>query len=110
MTSRERVLKTLNHQLPDRVPISDEVWRSTSKRWHEQGYPWTNWVGREIDDGYFEFDFSFFEFLCGPLFQDNRVNHRKSEFQAFLLPDGVGKKIRHIQLTYVEPAARITSE
>ncbi len=37
MTSRERVLTTLNHKEPDRVPIFDTPAMSTLKRWHEEG-------------------------------------------------------------------------
>jgi uroporphyrinogen decarboxylase len=73
MTSKERVIKTLNHEIPDRVPISDEVWGSTSNMWHQEGYPWTSWVGREIESGHFGFDFSFFEFNAGPIRKDKTI-------------------------------------
>ena len=39
MTSRERILRTLNHQIPDRVPIEDSPWASTIQRWHKEGLP-----------------------------------------------------------------------
>ncbi|HPP13358.1 MAG TPA: hypothetical protein PKW42_11570, partial [bacterium] len=39
MTSRERVLAALNHQIPDRVPIQDSPWAATVKRWHREGLP-----------------------------------------------------------------------
>ncbi|HIE43252.1 MAG TPA: hypothetical protein EYP78_00440 [Candidatus Omnitrophica bacterium] len=37
MTSRERILKTLKHDEPDRVPIHDTPWSSTVHRWHKEG-------------------------------------------------------------------------
>jgi len=39
MTSRERILRVLNHRIPDRVPIHDAVWAATEKRWHKEGLP-----------------------------------------------------------------------
>ena len=37
MTSRERILKTLTHEEPDRVPIHDTPWPSTIHRWQREG-------------------------------------------------------------------------
>ena len=37
MTSRERVRLSINHKEPDRVPIRDSPWRSTMRRWHNEG-------------------------------------------------------------------------
>lgn len=39
MTSRERILKTLKHEEPDRVPIHDSPWSSTIHRWKREGLP-----------------------------------------------------------------------
>ncbi len=39
MTSRERVLCSLKHHEPDRVPISDSPWDTTEERWHGEGLP-----------------------------------------------------------------------
>jgi len=39
MTSRERILRALNHQIPDRVPIQDSPWSATVKRWYKEGLP-----------------------------------------------------------------------
>ena len=39
MTSRERVLMVLDHQEPDRVPITDSPWGHTIERWHKEGLP-----------------------------------------------------------------------
>jgi len=39
MTSRERVLRVLNHQEADRIPIQDVPWDHTLRRWHQEGMP-----------------------------------------------------------------------
>ncbi len=39
MDSRERILKALRHEEPDRVPIHDSPWSSTIHRWHREGLP-----------------------------------------------------------------------
>ena len=39
MTSRERVLATLNHEDADRVPIHDSPWLAAIERWHKEGLP-----------------------------------------------------------------------
>lgn len=39
MTSRERILRVLHHQEPDRVPIQDVPWEYTIRRWKTEGMP-----------------------------------------------------------------------
>ncbi|GEM_PF-42199 len=39
MTSKERILRVLNHKIPDRVPVHDSVWSATAGRWHREGMP-----------------------------------------------------------------------
>ncbi len=39
MTSQERVLCSLEHKEPDRVPIHDSPWGTTVARWHREGLP-----------------------------------------------------------------------
>jgi len=39
MNSRERILTTLRHEEPDRVPIHDSPWPSTVNRWRKEGLP-----------------------------------------------------------------------
>jgi len=39
MTSRERILLTLNHKEADRIPIHDSPWGHTVDRWHKEGLP-----------------------------------------------------------------------
>lgn len=53
MTSRERVLRVLNHQEADRIPIQDVVWEHTLKRWRTEGFPAD--VG---PDAYFGYEFA----------------------------------------------------
>ena len=38
-TPRERILAALHHEKPDRVPIHDEPWETTIRRWHREGLP-----------------------------------------------------------------------
>jgi uroporphyrinogen decarboxylase len=39
MNPQERVIRALNRQEPDRVPISDTLWPSTVARWQREGLP-----------------------------------------------------------------------
>lgn len=39
MTSHERYLRVLRHQEPDRVPMRDVFWESTTERWRHEGLP-----------------------------------------------------------------------
>jgi hypothetical protein len=39
MTSRERYLRTLNHQESDRIPMTDSPWGETINRWKKEGLP-----------------------------------------------------------------------
>ncbi|GBC96137.1 Uroporphyrinogen decarboxylase [bacterium HR16] len=39
MTPRERVLKALRREEPDRVPIHDGLWAETVRRWQREGLP-----------------------------------------------------------------------
>ncbi len=55
MTGRERVLLSLNHKEPDRVPMQDSPWAATIKRWKSEGFP----DDEDIND-YFDWDFAFF--------------------------------------------------
>lgn len=51
MTTQERVRRMFAHQEADRVPIMDEPWRGTIKRWQREGMP----AGVDWQD-YFEID------------------------------------------------------
>lgn len=39
MDSRERVLRVLSGDIPDRVPLTDGYWQTTVERWHREGLP-----------------------------------------------------------------------
>ncbi|MFH1742433.1 MAG: uroporphyrinogen decarboxylase family protein [bacterium] len=39
MNSVERILQTIDHQEPDRVPMADGFWPTTIERWHGEGLP-----------------------------------------------------------------------
>ncbi len=39
MDSRERVLRVMAGELPDRVPLDDTFWTTTEDRWHREGLP-----------------------------------------------------------------------
>lgn len=39
MTSRERILRAVNHQEADRVAVQDAIWKTTEARWHREGLP-----------------------------------------------------------------------
>ncbi len=47
MTTKERFLRMFNHQEADRVPIIDDPWRGTIRRWQAEGMPkdvdWTDY-------------------------------------------------------------------
>ncbi len=39
MTTKERMLRIINHKEADRVPIIDNPWAGTLSRWHREGLP-----------------------------------------------------------------------
>ncbi len=49
MTTRERMLRAINHQEADRVPMLDIPWAGTIARWHREGLPagvaWEDYFG-----------------------------------------------------------------
>ena len=49
MTTKERVTRMFKHQEADRVPIMDEPWKGTIRRWHREGMPvgmdWQDYFG-----------------------------------------------------------------
>jgi len=63
MTSRERVLKALRHEEPDRVPIHDSPWAASISRWHKEGLPESISAGE-----YFGYEFRSFGADCTPRF------------------------------------------
>ena len=51
MNARDRILKLLSFQEPDRIGLHDAYWEDTLLRWYEQGLP----KGVDPTD-YFDFD------------------------------------------------------
>lgn len=72
MDSKERVIRTLNRQQPDRVPMTDAFWEDTLTRWYDEGLPReavSNDVFGEAVGGvpeYFGFDFDYISLDASP--------------------------------------------
>ena len=51
MTSKERFLRMYQHKEADRVPILDDPWAGTIRRWHNEGMPkdvaWQDYFGAD---------------------------------------------------------------
>ncbi len=88
MTSRERVLRVLNHQIPDRVPIQDSLWSSTVQRWHKEGLPEDTTPAE-----YFGYEFEFFGADTSPRFPV-KVLEKNEEYIITTTPQG-GKRRNH---------------
>ena len=86
MTSRERVLRALNHQIPDRVPIQDSPWGATVSRWRKEGLP------EDISpDEYFGYEFAFFGADLSPRFPV-KVIEKNEEYIITTTPMGGVRK------------------
>jgi len=86
MTSRERVLRVLNHQIPDRVPIQDAPWGATVRRWHKEGLP------EDISPNeYFGYEFAFFGADLSPRFPV-KVIEKNEEYIITTTPQGGVRK------------------
>jgi len=86
MTSRERVLRALNHQIPDRVPIQDSPWGATVSRWRKEGLP------EDISpDEYFGYEFAFFGADLSPRFPV-KVIEKNEEYIITTTPEGGVRK------------------
>lgn len=88
MTSRERVLRALNHKIPDRVPIQDSPWSSTVKRWYKEGLPEDTTPAE-----YFGYEFEFFGADTSPRFPV-KVVEKNEEYIITTTPQG-GKRRNH---------------
>ncbi len=88
MTSRERVLKVLNHEIADRIPIEDSPWPSTVQRWHREGLP-EDMTPKE----YFGYEFEYFGADLTPRFPV-KVLERNDEYIIATTPQG-GKRKNH---------------
>ncbi len=86
MTSRERVLMSLNHKEPDRIPMQDSPWAATIKRWKTEGLP----DDADISE-YFGWDFAFFGADCTPRFPV-KVIEKNEKFIVQTTPQGGTRK------------------
>jgi len=86
MTGRERVLRALNHQVPDRVPIQDSPWGATVSRWRKEG------LSEDISpDEYFGYEFAFFGADLSPRFPV-KVIEKNEEYIITTTPMGGVRK------------------
>lgn len=88
MTSRERILRVLNHQIPDRVPIHDSPWSATIKRWYKEGLPEDT-----TPNEYFGYEFEFFGADTSPRFPV-KVIEKNEEYIITTTATG-GKRKNH---------------
>ncbi|MGC8976542.1 MAG: uroporphyrinogen decarboxylase family protein [Candidatus Ratteibacteria bacterium] len=88
MTSRERILRTLNHQIPDKVPIHDSPWGATVKRWYKEGLPEDTSPAE-----FFGYEFEFFGADTSPRFPV-KVIEKNEEYIITTTPTG-GKRRNH---------------
>jgi len=82
ITSRERMRLALRHQEADRIPIHDDIWTATIKRWQAQGM--SDAVSYE---DYFGFDMRFFRPDISPRYPE-RVIERTTEYVIEATPYG----------------------
>jgi len=88
MISRERVLRALNHQIPDRIPIQDTIWKATVNRWLKEGLP------EDVSlDEYFGYEFAFFGVDLSPRFPV-KIIEKNEEYIITTTPQG-GKVKNH---------------
>jgi len=94
MNSRERILTTLRHEEPDRVPIHDDPWPSTVNRWRKEGLP----EGISPDE-YFGYEMVLFKADLSPRFPINVID-RTDEFIVETTPyGGVRRNFRDYSTT-----------
>ncbi|RIK29218.1 MAG: hypothetical protein DCC55_38195 [Chloroflexi bacterium] len=89
MDARERFLKALRRQQPDRVPVHDSLWAETVRRWQQQGLP------TEIPpDEYFGYEMVSFGVDQSPMFEVKTL-HKDNEYLVETTPyGGVRKNFR----------------
>ena len=72
MDSRERVIRTLRREYPDRLPMMDSLWEDTLTRWYDEGLPREAIEGDYYTDGasriadYFGFDIDYMSLDASP--------------------------------------------
>ena len=77
MDSRERVMRTLRRERPDRAPIRDAPWQDTLARWYAEGLPQDVAIG-----DYFGFDIDFMSVDASPRFEQKLLSE-DDEYQIY---------------------------
>ncbi len=89
MTSRERFLKALRREEPDRVPIHDSPWGETVRRWQKEGLP----AEIPVSD-YFGYELVGFGFDQSPMFEVKTL-YKDNEYVVETTPfGGIRKNFR----------------
>ena len=105
MTGRERFLKALAHEEPDRIPIHDAPWIATEERWRAEGLP----AGTTPAD-YFGYEMESASPDTSPRFSP-RVMERTEEFIVETTPHGgLRKNFRDYSTTPEIISAPVKSE
>ncbi len=86
MDSRERVMRTLSRQRPDRLPMWDSPWEDALTRWYAEGLP----CAADLDD-YFGFDIATMSVDASPR-RPQRIIAEDSEYLTY--QDRAGYSVR----------------
>jgi len=77
MNGRERVIRTLRRERPDRLPIADALWEDTLARWQKEGMP-----SRVTPADYFGYDIDHMAIDASPRLEQ-RVLSQDDEFIVY---------------------------
>ncbi|MDD2707223.1 MAG: hypothetical protein PHV34_04380 [Verrucomicrobiae bacterium] len=88
MTSRERIKKTFNFEIPDRVGIFDAPWPETVQRWQNEGLP----KNIHVND-YFDYDIDECVLLDASLGLPEKVIKKDALYVVFSNTNGVVHKV-----------------
>ena len=98
LTERERMLRVYRRQEIDRIPMLDQPWAGTLKRWHNEGLP----AGMECED---HFGFHKWIRICpdnSPRFP-HRIIEETERYRIETTPWGGTHKVFNIPTTLVNP-------
>jgi len=86
MNSRERVICTLAHREPDRIPVYDAFWIDTLARWRKEGLP------TDVEpEEYFDFDIRMMSIDASPGFEPKLI---REDGETITLRDRFGYVVR----------------
>lgn len=86
MNSRERVICTLAHREPDRIPVCDAFWVDTLARWRKEGLPES-----AQPEEYFDFDIRTMGIDASPRFEPELI---RDDGEMITLRDRFGYVVR----------------